>query len=119
VGKFWIKASFTFVAIYLIAYLAPATRASFTYALVSTLLIVIPGWAGDRMVLPHLQNLVAALLDGVYSFAVLWIAALISPFTAVTFTYLILTALVIGVFEYLLHPTIFNPRHFKRKGARF
>lgn len=116
--KLFIKAVATFLVIYLFAYLSPATSISFAFALITTLVIVLPGWIGDRMVLPHLRNIVAASLDGVYAFAVLWIAALLAPFSTVTFTYLIFAALAIGTFEYMLHPTIYNSEEYRRKGAR-
>jgi hypothetical protein len=85
--------------------------------LLTTLLIVLPGWMGDRMVLPHLRNIVASVLDGVYVLAVLWIAAILAPFSNVTFTYLLLASLAIGGFEYALHRLVFKRENYE-KGVR-
>lgn len=116
-NKLWIKLAVTFLTIYLLGILLPAVRISFSYAIISTLLIAIPGWAGDRMVLPHLRNLTAAGLDAIYAFAILWIVALFAPFSTVTFTYLLLAGAVIGGFEYVFHKTIFNWDRYE-KGAK-
>lgn len=119
VSKFFVKLAVTFAAIYLLAYLLPAVGVSFSYVLLSTLLIVLPAWAGDRMVLPHLSSLAAAALDGVYAFLVLWIAALLAPYSAVTFTFLTVAALAIFAFEYLFfHPWVFDLKDYKPRGAR-
>ncbi|TCS74914.1 uncharacterized protein DUF2512 [Effusibacillus lacus] len=107
-----------FAVVYLFAVLSPATSVSFSYVLLTTLLIGLPFWAGDKMVLPHLQNAVASVLDGVYAFIVLWIAAMLAPLSTVTFWYLVLTSLAIAGFEYFFHPMVFNLRNYKKKGAR-
>lgn len=116
--KFWVKLIAVFVVLYVLAAYLPAVTATFSYALVSTLLIVVPGWLADRIFLPHLQNSVAAALDAIYTFTILWITDLLAPYTVVTFTYLIAAAIIVGVFEYVLHPRIFDRHDYERGGLR-
>jgi hypothetical protein len=116
--KFWVQLIAVFVILYVLAAYLPAVTATFTYVLLSTLLIVVPSWLGNRIFLPHLRNSVAAALDGIYAFAVLWITDLLAPSTVVTFTYLIATAILFAVSEYIVHPRIFDITNYKRGGAR-
>lgn len=115
--RLWLKLGVSLAVIYFLAFLLPAVSVSFSYVLLTTLLIVLPGWVGDRMVLPHLRNAVASILDGVYAFAILWIAAMFAPFSNVTFTYLLLASLAIGSFEYAFHRLVFKRENYE-KGVR-
>jgi hypothetical protein len=116
--KFWVKLIAVFVILYVLAAYLPAVTATCSFALLSTLLIVVPSWLVDRIFLPHLRNAVAAALDGIYAFTVLWITDLLAPSTVVTFTYLIAAAVLFAAFEYILHPRIFDITDYERGGAR-
>ncbi|BCJ88430.1 hypothetical protein skT53_34150 [Effusibacillus dendaii] len=116
-GKLLVKLITFFLVIYVVAALLPAVRITFSYALVTTLLIAGLDWIADRLLLPHLRNVVASATDGLSAFLILWIADLFAPNSAVTFTYLLLVGVIIAGFEFMFHRSLFKIENYDRKGA--
>ncbi|MFO8059557.1 MAG: DUF2512 family protein [Bacillota bacterium] len=70
---------------------------------VSLIATVVNYLIGDSLVLPSLGNVVAAIGDGLMGSVVAYLAAVIMPAFSVTWTSLIVFAILVAVGEYFFH----------------
>lgn len=91
-----------------LALILPRVHVTFWYVVVSSAILIAIGWMGDRMLMPHLKPMVAAIADGVMAFVVLWIVGILSPYTYVDFLYLILAGILTAGFEWYFHQAVYK-----------
>jgi hypothetical protein len=102
--KLAVKFLATYGAVFAVSLFYVDVATSFWLALIATLVIGTIGYFGDLMIMPRIGNVSAVALDALTVFVVMWaVQAIFLPNGNVSFSWALITALLIGAFEWVYH----------------
>jgi hypothetical protein len=95
----------------------PGVRAPWVYVVLGTLVLAFLGYLQDRILMPHMNRVAAALLDAAIAFVLLYALLWVVPGTRVTYMYLGTAVAAFAVFEFFFHEWVFDRKRYQKGDA--